>query len=100
MSGALEIRSGTKLTMAFDVPMGQEPDFSFVCTFAKALDESAFLISIPMQDGKPLPLDENRKLLIRYGKGENAMILAGYADDIVKEGLRRYWKIRRVTEQR
>ena len=86
--------------MAFDVPMGQEPDFSFVCTFAKALDESAFLISIPMQDGKPLPLDENRKLLIRYGKGENAMILAGYADDIVKEGLRRYWKIRRVTEQR
>lgn len=100
MSGTLDIRSGTKLMMAFDVPMGQEPEFTFICTFAKALDESAFLISIPMQDGKPLPVDENRKLLIRYGKGETAMILAGYADDIVKEGLRRYWKIRRVSEQR
>lgn len=100
MSGTLEIRSGTKLTMAFDVPMGKEPEFNLVCTFAKALDESAFLISIPMKGGKVLPLDENQKLLIRYGKGEDVMILAGYADDIVKEGLRRYWKIRRVTEQR
>ena len=27
-------------------------------------------------------------------------IVAGYADDIVKEGIRRCWKIRRVSEQR
>ena len=86
--------------MAFDSQMGEEPKFDLVCTFAKALDESAFLISIPMKEGKALPLDENQKLLIRYGQGNECMILAGYADDIVKEGIRRYWKIRRVTEHR
>ena len=86
--------------MAFDSQMGEEPKFDLVCTFAKALDESAFLISIPMKEGKALPLDENQKLLIRYGQGNESMILAGYADDIVKEGIRRYWKIRRVTEHR
>lgn len=100
MAGELKIRSGTKLYMAFDVPVGNEPEFNLICTFFKALDESAFLISIPMKGGKPLPLDENQKLLIRYGRGADSMILAGYADDIVKDGLRRYWKIRRVTEQR
>ena len=86
--------------MAFDSQVGEEPKFDLVCTFAKALDESAFLISIPMKEGKALPLDENQKLLIRYGQGNESMILAGYADDIVKEGIRRYWKIRRVTEHR
>ena len=100
MAGLLKIKSGTKLSMAFDAPVGQEPQFNLICTFAKSLDESAFLVSVPMKGGKALPLDENQKLLIRYGQGEESMILAGYADDLVKEGLRRYWKIRRVTEQR
>lgn len=100
MAGNIKIKSGTKLSLAFDAPMGQEPQFNLVCTFSKSLDESAFLISIPMKGGKALPLDENQKLLIRYKQGSESMILAGYADDIVKDGLRRYWKIRRVTEQR
>ena len=100
MAGVLNIRTGTKLSMALDVPVGQEPQFNLICTFARSLDESAFLISVPMQGGKALPLDENQKLLLRYGHGEETLILAGYADDIVKEGLRHYWKIRRVTEQR
>lgn len=100
MAGALKIRSGTKLSLALDTPVGKEPEFNLVCTFFKSLDESAFLISVPMKGGKSLPVDENQKLLIRYGQGEDSMILAGYADDVVKEGLRRYWKIRRVTEQR
>ncbi len=100
MAGELKIRSGTKLSLAFDVPVGEDPQFNLICTFAKSLDESAFLVSVPMKEGKALPLDESQKLLIRYGQGEESMILAGYADDIVKEGLHRYWKIRRVTEQR
>lgn len=100
MAGKLTIRSGTKLNIAYDVATGSEPQFNLVCTFAKSLDESAFLISIPMKNGKPLELDDTQKLLIRYGSGENAMIFAGYADDIVKDGIRRYWKIRRVAEQR
>ncbi len=100
MAGKLSIRTGSKLNMAYDVPAGQEPQFGMICTFAKSLDESCFLVSIPMKDGKPLELDESQKLLIRYGSGENAMILAGYVDDVVKDGIRRYWKVRRVAEQR
>jgi hypothetical protein len=100
MAETLKIRSGSKLQLAFDAPMGKEPVFDMICTFGKALDESAFLISIPMKGGKALPLDENQKLLIRYGQGDNTMIVAGYPDDVVKEGIRRYWKIRRVSEQR
>ena len=82
--------------------LGQMPDFSMICTFAKSVDESAFLISIPMKDGKPLVIDENQKILIRYNEegNDNGMILAGYVDDVVKEGIRRYWKVRRVSEQR
>lgn len=47
-----------------------------------------------------MPMDDTRKLLIRYGTDKDAMIVAGYADDMVKEGIRRCWKIRRVAEQR
>ena len=39
-------------------------------------------------------------MLFQYGEGDDAQIIAGYVDDTVKEGIRRYWKVRRVTEQR
>lgn len=100
MAGALMIKTGTKLRMAFDVPAGQEPKFNMICTFNKAVDESAFLVSIPMVGGKALPLDENQKFLFQCGDGDDIQVFAGYADDEVKMGIRRYWKIRRVMEQR
>ena len=100
MSSELKIPPGTKLRVAYDVPLGQEPDFNMMCTFKKALDESAFLISIPMVGGKTLLLDENQKMLIRATQGSEELIIAAYADDEVKEGIRRYWKMRRVSEQR
>jgi len=100
MSDELKVRSGTKLQLAFDVPPGQEPEFNMISTFNKVLDESAFLISMPMKDGKPLYVSETQKLLLRYTMGGEPMIIAGYADDEVKDGIRRYLKIRRVTEQR
>lgn len=93
---AVNIANGAKLQIAFDVPIGQEPNFELMSTFARALDESAFLISVPMRGGAPLTLDENQKLLIRSGE----TIVSGYPDAMVKEGIRRYWKIRRVSEQR
>jgi hypothetical protein len=96
----LKIKSGTKLHMAYDAELGKEPEFNMVCTFNRSLNESAFLISIPVVNGKPLEVDESQKLLIQYGGGADAMIFAGYVDDTVKEGVRRYWKIRRVSEQR
>ncbi len=61
-----------------------------ICTFNKSLDESAFLVSIPMVGGKALEPDENQKLLFEYGDGEEAGIIAGYVDDTVKVGIRRF----------
>ena len=98
MAGALKINPGTKLRMAFDVPIGQEPKFNMICTFNKSLDESAFLVSIPMVGGKALEPDENQKLLFEYGDGEEAGIIAGYVDDTVKVGIRRFWKVRQNTD--
>jgi hypothetical protein len=100
MAEKLKIQSGTRLQAALDTAAGSEPSFDLVCTFYKALDESAFLISIPMRGGKPLALDEAQRLLLRFGSGTDARIVAGYADDVVQEGIRRYWKMRRVTELR
>mgnify|MGYP004682071197 CR=1 FL=1 len=100
MAGALNVRHGAKMRIAFDVPVGQDPQFNMVCTFNKALDESAFLVSIPMVNGKALTPDETQKMLFQYGEGDDVQIAAGYVDDVVKEGIRRYWKVRRVTEQR
>ena len=100
MAGALQIKQGTKMRVAFDVPANQEPQFNMMSTFNKALDESAFLVSIPMHEGKALIPDENQKMLFRYGEGEDSQVIAGYVDDIVKEGIRRFWKVRRVAENR
>lgn len=100
MAGSLQAKHGAKMQLAYDVPPGQEPQFNMICTFNKALDESAFLVSIPMVDGKLLIPEETQKLLFRYGEGDAQSLVAGYVDDVVKEGIRRYWKVRRVTEQR
>ena len=100
MARIMNIKPGTKMRAALDVPANQEPKFNMMCTFNKALDESAFLVSIPMVDSKAYIPDENQKILFRYGEGENSQIAAGYVDDVVKEGIRRYWKVRRVAENR
>ena len=98
----MTIKSGTKLRLALDVPVGQMPDFNMICTFARSVDEATFLVSVPMKDGKPLTIDENQKILIRYSdsNNDNGMIVAGFVDDIVREGIRRYWKVHRVSEHR
>lgn len=100
MADPLKYKSGSKLQVAFDAALGKEPNFNMICTFHKSLDTSAFLMSIPMHNGAPLPLDESCKLLIRFDNGGSKMIIAGYADDVIREGIRRYWRIRRVTAHR
>lgn len=100
MAGAVQVSRGTKMQVAFDVPVGEEPKFNMITTFNKALDESAFLVSIPMVGGKAFVPEETQKLLFRYGEEDERQIIAGYVDDVVKEGIRRYWKVRRVSEQR
>ena len=100
MAGSIQLKKGTKMQLAFDVPVGKEPQFNMICTFNKALDESAFLVSAPMVDGKRLVPDESQKLLFKYTEGDESNIIAGYVDDVVKEGIRHYLKVRRVEEQR
>ena len=96
----LEIKPGTKLQVAFDVPMGQKTDFNMLATYKAAIDEAYFLISPPMLAGKPLFLDENQKLLMQYAVGENTFVLAGYPESVEKKGVRTFWKMRKVAEQR
>lgn len=98
--GACGIKRGTKMQLAKETTAWQQPVFDMITTFYKELDESAFLVSVPMVDGKALPIDESQKFLFKYEEGEETRIVAGYVDDAVKEGIRRYWKIRRVTENR
>ena len=94
------IESGTKLQMAISPEVGRTPDFCYVSTYKDAIDESAFLIAPPLKDGKLFVVDENTKILFKYNMGTEAMIIAAYKDDEVKLGVRRYWKMRRVSEQR
>lgn len=100
MAGSLDIRHGTKMHLAYDAAVNHDPEFNMISTFNRSVDDSAFLVSIPMMDGKPVEADERRKLLFRYQNGEESNIVAGYVDDVVKEGIRRYWKVRRVAERR
>lgn len=69
-----QITPGTKLQVAFDVPMGQKTDFNMLATYKENLDEAYFLMSSPM--------------------------LAGYPESVEKKGIRTYWKMRKVAEQR
>lgn len=96
----LQIKPGTKLQMAFDVPMGQKTDFNMMATFKETIDDAYFLVSVPMLAGKPLLLDENQKFLMRYSVGDNTFMIAGYPEAVEKVGIRTFWKMRQVAEQR
>ncbi|MDO4475290.1 MAG: PilZ domain-containing protein [Lachnospiraceae bacterium] len=100
MAGQLQIKTGTRLQIALDAGADKEPVFDLLCTFSKNIDDSAFLVSVPVKDAKALPLDEAQKLIFKYSEGNESRLIAGYADDEIKQGIRRYWKIRRVSEQR
>lgn len=96
----LQIKPGTKLQMAFDVPMGQKTDFNMMATFKEAINDAYFLVSVPMLAGKPLLLDENQKFLMQYSVGDNTFMIAGYPEAVEKVGIRTFWKMRQVAEQR
>lgn len=94
----LKIRQGTKLNIALED--NNDEKFELKSTFEKNINDSSFLISVPMQQGKRLELDEFKKLYIKYEMGDTAFVVEGFIDDYVKEGIRNYWKIRKVSENR
>ena len=97
----LKIRTGTKLSLVYaGERQAKNEDFTIRSTFEKNLNESSFLISVPLQNGKRMEPDEEKKLLIKYAMGGEDIVIEGYVDDVVKQGIRQYWKIRKVTEGR
>ena len=96
----LQIQPGTKLQVAFDAPMGTQPDFNMLATFKKAIDEAFFLMSAPMLNGKPLPLDISQKFHLRYTVGTDMLMIAAYPEAVEKAGIRTFWKMRKVAEER
>ena len=53
-----------------------------------------------MLAGKPLLLHENQKFLMQYSVGDNTFMIAGYPEAVEKVGIRTFWKMRQVAEQR
>ena len=96
----LQVKPGTKLQIAFDAPVGQQVNFNMMATFREAIDDAYFLISVPALAGKPLIVDENQKFLMQYQVGDQRFMIAGYPEAVVKQGIRTFWKMRQVAEQR
>ena len=46
-----QIKPGTKMHMAFAAAVGVEPNFNMVCTFHRPVDETLFLVSVPIVEG-------------------------------------------------
>jgi len=95
-----QIEAGTKLQVAIFVEVGQKLNFDMIASYKEGIDESSFLMSAPLKDGKAFDIDENTKLMLQYTMGSETLIIAAYKDDEVKLGVRRFWKMRRVSEQR
>jgi len=94
------IENGTKLQAGYDGGPGAPVTFDMLATYKETVDDTSFLMSIPMKDGRAIEIDENTKLLLQYNMGSEILVIAAYKDDEVKQGVRRYWKMRRVSEQR
>lgn len=93
-----KIQSGTKL----EIQLGEDTqgEFKLRSSFEKQVNESTFLISVPMKDGKKIQPDFMQKLTIRYESGDQSYVAEGYVDDVVKQGIRTFWKIRKSSEIR
>ncbi len=100
MAGLADIPGGTKLQLSITQDANGEPVFDMLSSFFQMIDESAFLISMPLRDNKPFQPDESTKVLLKYIMGSEAMVIAAYCDDVEKKGIRSYLKMRRVSEQR
>lgn len=100
MAGLKDITPGTRMQLGIAAEPGKTQEFDLVSTFKEALDESAFLVSIPLKGTSAVQLDENQKVYLKYAVGTEQMVIAAYRDDTIKVGVRSYWKMRRVSEQR
>ena len=100
MAGSIQLKKGTKMQLAFDVPVGQE--LSSICSahLIKHWTNQHFWYLPQWWTARGLCRMKARNYCFKYTEGEESNILAGYVDDVVKEGIRHYLKVRRVAEQR
>jgi len=95
----LNITPGSRLQLCIAPEPGKTPEFDMSASYFKTIDDITFLLSIPLKGGKPVQIGETQKLLLRYDLGPEPMIMTAYCDDVVKQGIRSYWKLRKVAEQ-
>lgn len=97
----LKLKQGAKLDIAFaGVSESGDHEFEMKSSFEKNLNEAAFLISVPMKNGEKIEIGEFDKIIIQYKISSKPYIVEGYVDETVKQGIRTYWKVRRVSESR
>lgn len=94
----LKIKSGSKITtmLIIDGEYGKEMKSSF----EKNVSDSSILITIPIVDGKRAKIGDMQPLLVKYSMDGVAYAVEGYIDDIVKQGARQYWRVRKTSEVR
>lgn len=97
---ALSIENGTRLQIAVLENPEDSPEFDLAATYKESIDNSAFLISVPVRGTVPVTVDETTKIMLRYGMGSETMLISAYCDDVMKIGIRHYWKLRKISEQR
>ncbi len=94
----LKIKSGSKITtmLIINGEYGKEMKSSF----EKNVSDSSILITIPIVDGKRAVVGDMQPLLIKYSMDGVAYAVEGYIDDVVKQGVRQYWRVRKTSEVR
>ncbi len=96
----MKIKKGTKLKIAYDHQNLEEKDFVMVTTFQEQVDDTCYLMSIPMKNGKAIQITDQEKLVFKSEVENNSILFMGYIDETIKKGVRNFWKVRRVNEQR
>ena len=95
----LRIASGTKLDLQL-IGLEHGKKLYLKSTFEKNVDEDCFLISAPIHKEEYVIFEPLAKLVIRYVQGNIIRILTGCVDEHIKIGVRNYWKIHMLSEER
>lgn len=95
----LKIASGTKIDLQLIRDKEKKP-LILKSTFEKNVDDVSFLISAPLHKGSYMVFEQFDKLSIKYHQGQTKRILFGYIEEYVQIGVRNYWQVHIVSEER
>ncbi|MDD2568536.1 MAG: PilZ domain-containing protein [Clostridia bacterium] len=95
----LKISSGTKIDLQL-IKDNEKKVLALKSTFEKNVDDVSLLISAPLHKGKYIIFEQFDKLSIKYYQVQTKHILFGYIEDYVQIGLRNYWQVHMVSEER